>query len=429
MDLLISACGSYGDVLPMVGLGVAAQARGHRAAIIANPYFQAVIEGAGLECVPLGAADEYQELTAHPDLWHPLRGARLVLRRGAAAYLRQLFAILQHRARRGTTLLAAHGLDLASRVVHDARQIPLATVHFAPLAFRSLFDSPRFVGFLAGDRVPRWAKAAQLWAGDRWMIDPLLCPELNGLRRELGLPNVQRVYHRWIHSPQLVLGLFPDWFAAPQPDWPENVQLAGFPLWDSRPDEQLGDDVRRFLDEGEPPIAFAPGSANAQAADFFAAAVAICQRLGRRGVLLTKYRQQIPRALPTDVRHFEFVPFSRLLPRTAAVVHHAGIGTCAQSLASGTPQLAMPMAFDQFDNAERLRRLGVGASVPARRFTAERAAAALDALLASPTTAEQCRTWSLRCDGRRALESAVDALEAAFLRAIDAPRETAPQNG
>jgi rhamnosyltransferase subunit B len=51
-----------------------------------------------------------------------------------------------------------------------------------------------------------------------------------------------------------------------------------------------------------------------------------------------------------------------LLPQVAALVHHGGIGTTAAALAAGIPQLIAPFAFDQFDNAARTVRLGVGQS-------------------------------------------------------------------
>src|SRR6185436_2126361 len=57
----------------------------------------------------------------------------------------------------------------------------------------------------------------------------LLGRELNALRRSLGLPPVRRVFQWWF-SPQLLIGMFPEWFGQPQPDWPSQVKLAGFPL-------------------------------------------------------------------------------------------------------------------------------------------------------------------------------------------------------
>ena len=69
--------------------------------------------------------------------------------------------------------------------------------------------------------------------------------------------------------------------------------------------------------------------------------------------LLTRYPEQLPPALPASVRHERYVPFSAILPRCAAIVHHGGIGTCAQALAAGIPQLVSPFGFDQPDNAVR----------------------------------------------------------------------------
>jgi rhamnosyltransferase subunit B len=72
------------------------------------------------------------------------------------------------------------------------------------------------------------------------------------------------------------------------------------------------------------------------------------------------------------------------LPRCSAIVHHGGIGTTAQGLAAGVPQIVMPMAHDQPDNAERLIRLGVGRSLPPRAFNEANLCAALDASIDRP---------------------------------------------
>jgi rhamnosyltransferase subunit B len=111
------------------------------------------------------------------------------------------------------------------------------------------------------------------------------------------------------------------------------------------------------------------------------------------------------------VKHFTFVPFSLLLPRASALVHHGGIGTCAQGLASGLPQLVMPMAYDQLDNALRLKRLGVGEFVPLKKFTPNRVTPALEKLLTSPTVAERAKHWTAKCDAVASLARAGDLLE------------------
>ena len=68
------------------------------------------------------------------------------------------------------------------------------------------------------------------------MIDSELAPELNAFRRELGLAPVRRIFGGYIRSPQLVLGLFDNWFAPTQPDWPSNLHLTGFVLYNLLPE-------------------------------------------------------------------------------------------------------------------------------------------------------------------------------------------------
>jgi UDP:flavonoid glycosyltransferase YjiC (YdhE family) len=408
---IITALGSYGDVHPMVGLGCALASRGHRVKIITNPYFEDVVTGAGLELVPLGERDEYGRLSEHPDLWHPVRGPRLVLSYASARKLRPLYELLVANYVAGDTVFCAHTMDMASRTAGEKLGAPCASVLFAPGVLWTVHDSPRLKGALLGPWVPRWLKQLQFTVVDQFIMGRLLGPEINGLRRELGLAKVKRIFSDWLFAGDLVLGLFPDWFGPLQPDWPTNVKAVGFPLWDAPGEQKLPDDVRAFLDAGSPPIAFSPGSANKVAHSFFAAGVDACQRLGRRGILLTKYDHQLPAKLPKSVKHVGFVPMSRLLPRTAAIVHHGGIGSCGQSFAAAVPQVIRPMSYDQFDNSRRVVRLGVGAEISVRQFSGERVAAAISKLLSSRDVATRCRELAAKCNGRESLTAACVALE------------------
>ena len=132
--------------------------------------------------------------------------------------------------------------------------------------------------------------------------------------------------------------------------------------------------------------------------------------LGRRGILLTRHAHQLPTSLPGEVRHVAYAPFGELLPMCAAVVHHGGIGTTARALAAGTPQLVLPWAWDQPDNAARVRRLGAGSSLGPRYRSAARLAEALSELL-KPEAQARCRALSARFGDDDALERAAVWLE------------------
>jgi UDP:flavonoid glycosyltransferase YjiC (YdhE family) len=259
--------------------------------------------------------------------------------------------------------------------------------------------------------LPRPARKLIYGALENMLMQPIFGRPINKFRRELGLRPVRRIITHWCHSPNRVIGLFPDWFGPPQKDWPPQVKLTGFPLYDEKDVTPLPPELETFLQSGTPPIAFTPGSAMFFGQKFFAAAAEACQRMGRRGVLLTRHAEQIPANLPAGVIHIPFAPFGLLLPRCAAVVHHGGIGSIAQGLSSGVPQLIMPMNFDQPDNAYRVKRLGVGDYLFPKQFTGGNAAAALDRLIQSPSVAQSCRQIAQRIAATDALTQTAECIE------------------
>ncbi|MHC4407429.1 MAG: glycosyltransferase [Planctomycetota bacterium] len=382
---VITALGSAGDVYPFLAIGHALKARGHDVVLHASEYFTEKIEAAGLEFGGGSSRERFERLIRDPRLWHPTKAFSFVMREGIIPELPRLFEAIREEARRGDTVLVASSLDFASRIVRDLEPVKLATVHLAPVVFRSLYALPRLGTKRVPTRLPRIVKRLMWWAADR-AFDPAYVPAINQLRAQHGLAPVHRPMKGWWHSPDLVLGLFPDWFGVPQPDWPAQLELTGFVRYDSR--DALDPELDAWLDAGDPPILFTAGSANIQATQFLRESAIACERMGARGLLVSN--SSAPEPLPDSIRHRSYVPFGAVLPRTAALVGHGGIGTCAQGLAAGVPQLVASMAHDQFDNAGRLEDLGVGAQLTHSQYTGARAAEMLRALLSSREVAEAC---------------------------------------
>jgi UDP:flavonoid glycosyltransferase YjiC (YdhE family) len=105
------------------------------------------------------------------------------------------------------------------------------------------------------------------------------------------------------------------------------------------------------------------------------------------------------------------------------VVHHGGVGTAAQGLAAGVPQLIMPMAHDQPDQAQRLKRLGVADWLLPKDFQADAVAARLQQLLKAEKTAAACRDMKARMAAQMPAERVADLLQSAFTPAM---RATSP---
>jgi UDP:flavonoid glycosyltransferase YjiC (YdhE family) len=402
MKFLLLPLGTAGDVHPFLGVGRVLRARGHHVTVITNGHFEPLSRSLGLEFIALGTEQDYQRVLADPDLWHPLRCARVLTRWGLPLIPHQFEIIRQHHEP-GQTIVVSGAGALGARIAHDKLGVPLATLFLQPGLIPSIYQSPVLPPLPPLPRlVPRFVRRLLYWGLDR-VAQRLLGPAVNTFRGSLGLPPAYHLLSSYWFAPQLVVGMFPDWFGPPQPDWPLQIRLAGFPLYDGRVEEQLARKAEEFLQGGEPPIIFTPGTGMKHGQSFFRAAVQACRQLGRRGLLLTRYAEQVPTALPASVCHFAYLPLGQLLPRAAALVHHGGVGTVSQALAAGVPQLIRPVAYDQPDNALRVQQLGVGDWLSPRAFRAPAVGRKLHRLLTSPAVAECCRASARRLAGVEAL--------------------------
>lgn len=406
-NILLPTIGSAGDVHPLLAIGCTLRDRGHRVTIVTNPLHEEVIRGAGLQFHPIGTAEQAQDLLDNPDLWHPRRGFETIARGAILPAMRPVYDFIAAQDP-SNTIVAAQSMAIGARLAHEKLGIPFATVHLQPSLIRSVIDPP-----INGVAIPSWwprlLKRAWWRMVDALVIDRALGFDINVYRAELGLPPLMRVFDEWLHSPQCVLGLFPDWFAPPQEDWPANVHLTGFPLYDAGEGAPLPDALQAFLDGGDAPLVFTFGSAMQHGTELFAAAIEATQQLGKRAVLLTGDRSQLPHSLPPNMHHEPYVPLGDLLPHAALLGHHGGIGTLSQGFASGVPQLVMPLTHDQPDNGRRLERLGAGRSLSASRLPAM--ARTIAALLNDDAVRARCRELAQRVDARRAREAAADVIE------------------
>jgi UDP:flavonoid glycosyltransferase YjiC (YdhE family) len=407
--VILVPVGSSGDVLPMVALGRQLRLRGHDVRVLASPYFRAAIEAAGLVLEPFGTQEQYLRAAGDPRLWHRRQGFRVIAGELVGPAIGRMYEQIADLYAPGRTIAAGSILALGARLAQERLGLPYATVHLQPSVLRSLIDPPAL-----GVPMPRAHVGRRLffWLADALLVDRHLRPPINEQRQRLGLAPIRHV-EPWWHSPQRVIGLFPDWFAPPPADWPGQIVLTGFPLADDGEAQPLSEALDRWLDEGDPPIVFTFGSAMMHAGRLFAAAAGACDRLGCRGLLLTPFPAQIPSRLPPGVVHHPAAPFGDLFGRTAAVVHHGGIGTTAHALAAGRPQLVIPFAHDQPDNAGRVSRLRAGRTMRAGAVTPTRLARELDRLLVDTPIKAAARQYAKRLRSpERDIGTACDLIEA-----------------
>lgn len=389
--ILLCTIGSAGDVNPFIGIGRELKKRGFRVVLITSQYFETQARSVGLEFFGLGSAEDYQSIIQDPDLWSPDKGFKVFAERVVFPIMEPAYEIIAG-FDPSKTILIAQGQFFAAHIAHEKLGFPFITIHLQPAAFRSVHEFP-----LLPVRLPPLLIRGLFSLIDALLLDKLFAPNINRFRQRLGLPAINKIFGGWMHSPQKNLGLFPDWFAQPQPDWPPQTQLTSFVYYDKKTgneDKELPRELETFLNAGKAPIIFTAGTAMKHADQFFRDCMEACQLLGQRGILLTQHPEQLPSELPQGIQHFAYLPFSEVLPRALALVHHGGIGTTAQAIAAGIPQVIRPMAHDQPDTAARVEKLGIGATISPKKFNAASLAEKLNSLITSQVVLERCKIYA-----------------------------------
>ncbi|UUL82581.1 nucleotide disphospho-sugar-binding domain-containing protein [Sphingomonas qomolangmaensis] len=185
-------------------------------------------------------------------------------------------------------------------------------------------------------------------------------------------------------SPATDIMLCPEWYALPQSDWPPATILAGFPF-DRRPvaASSIAKDA----------IVFTSGTGTIDGPDFARKSAIVAANVGKRALVLSK---SLSHAESHDsmVTTMPFVDLAAVLPGAAAIVHHGGIGTIAEAVRAGVPQLIAAGRFDQPDNAVRIAQLGLGGAILSNRPDPGVISATLLRVLASTHVRSQLRVAS-----------------------------------
>ncbi|WP_424362344.1 glycosyltransferase [Methylocystis parvus] len=379
--ILIATFGSLGDLHPFVALAHALAREGFAPVIATSAAYADYILGEGLRFAPI--RPDADDLTSRlgMDLGEIARKMseddKFLFDTLIFPHLRESYDDLLA-ASEGAVAIVSHSLAFSARIVAEARGLPLATVLLSPMMLYSAYDPP------LGSRAPlRRAPIGKVEiAYNRFLLwslshaIALWAEPLRRLRRELGLkPRYGLDLLLGVKSSDAVIGLFSPTLAPPQPDHGSRTLIAGHTFHDRYlAGGELPPHLAAFLDDGPPPIVFTLGSFVARARrDFYRDCVSVARRLGKRAAILA-HEDDVPelaREQDGDVCIASYAPHSAVFPRAFAVVHHGGVGTTGQAMRAGRPQLVTPFLGDQFDNAERVQRLGVARVLDGKTATPE----------------------------------------------------------
>lgn len=391
--IVLTTFGSLGDLHPYIALALELKRRGHRPIIATSPVYRDRVEPLGLGFHP--TRPDFPSPEEDPEYARELTRLAMDARSGAEFVGRELFAKPVRESYADLTeaasdadLLITHPITFAGPLVAQVTGVRWISSVLSPIVFFSAYDPlipPHMVSMAKGLGLlpPPLIRLMRVVA--RRMVKPWF-EEVESLRKELGLPYRGIPIFEGQHSPELVLAMFSKVLAEPRPDWPPNTHVTGFCFYDkqqaSDAPSALQPELKKFLDEGSAPILFTLGSSAVwDAENFFHESVEAAQRLGERAVLLIGHEGNRPDNLPPDVAAFDYVPYGEIMARAKLIVHQGGVGTTAQALLAGKPQLFVPFSHDQPDNAWRVRRLGIASLLSRKAYRAARVVKELRPLL------------------------------------------------
>ena len=411
--IVIAAFGSLGDLHPFLAIAAELQHRGHTPVLATAQFYRERIEELGFEFAPVGPSVSPQDPALVHRLMRTVRGPEYLFRKVFLPHVAEMYAQLE-RICANADLLVAGEMVLIARSLAEKTGIPWVSVLLSPISFLSAHDPSILPGVLFTQTVRSWptifhrAFLKLPSAIFRQWSKPLL-----DLRKSLNLPDDPDALRTGKFQANRVLAMFSPTFASPQPDWPDNTLQTGFAFHEqprTPEQEETQKRIDNFLASGPPPFVFTLGSAAVHAAgDFFPISARAAHRLGVRAVLVGD-----PRGLSSPtILTVPYADYSRLFPHAAAIVHQGGIGTTAEALRAGRPQVVVAFNFDQPDNAARIERLGVGIQQSRRSWKPRQAHYSLLRLMRDNSFTERARQISKQIrteDGTTAAANTIEAL-------------------
>jgi UDP:flavonoid glycosyltransferase YjiC (YdhE family) len=390
--VVLATVGSLGDLHPFIAVGAALRERGVHAVIACAGEYRSKVEAAGLAFHSLRPGFDEIQRDLRLDREQLTRGviehSDFLFRRLVLPYLRISYEDMME-VTADADLVLPSSLAFGARLAAEKRGIAWMAVVLQPMMFLSSYDPPvipkaEWLSALLRKLGPVPTRCAMFAL--KKAVNVLFRP-LHALRADLGLaPTARDPLFDGQFSEAGAIGLYSRLLGDAQPDYPQPTSIVGFATFDSEDGFAVGIDpeLDAFLRAGTPPLVFTLGSLIVNSpGSFYREGLSAAQALGRRAVLL------VGEEAFADFVHFgseevfvcAYASHSLLFPRAAAIVHHGGIGTLAQALRSGRPQLIVPHFADQLDNAARAARLQVARIASPQRFSSASAQRSLGCLL------------------------------------------------
>lgn len=363
MEFLFYSLGTTGDALPFIKLAKSLNASGAKAAFIGNEKFITTATTMGVECFSVSTKAAYESAYNNPLTWSR-NHAQNHYNEFHFPAIKPTFKVIQNVIEKGAKPLIIYQDALSgARMAAEEFGLQSCQVVLAPQGISSAL-SPSYPmrrqveERLWGEIFPQIRQKAKNDTFDR-----LVRPLINPARKELGLKQWSLADLPDMETSPYVLALFPEWFKPNPGDWPKQLINTGFILGDTQ-NNQSNARLDEFINRYGQPLVFTFGTGIPVTSLLIDKIRNLCRVVGKPGVFVAhSEKEKFIENGEFPVLTLPSVPFSYLFAQAALVIHHGGIGTCAQALAAGVPQVISPYTFDQPDNAFLLWELGISNAI------------------------------------------------------------------
>ena len=357
MNITILTYGSRGDVQPFLPLSLGLIERGHAVKLAAPSRFKNLVEGYGIQFVPLAGEPE--------DLSRRLNDA-------GYNFVKMVREMMKHAIEIGADILhqtedACQDADLIihtfSHVVgaHTlAREKNLPDIHVQ--GFPMFTPTGDYPNVTMPDLKLRSLNrlSHSLSKKITWWTSSL---GFEQVRRRAGLPK-RKLYFPFDENthrpPTPILCAWSPSVLPPSHDWNTNVHVTGYYFFDADESYQAPAELQNFLDAGPAPVCVTFGSmVNRDAERIDHIVREALTRTNNRGIVLSGWGGIKDRA-SENMLYLEAVPHDWLLPRCKMVIHHGGAGTTSAGLRAGIPNIVVPFTADQPFWGRRVHAIGAG---------------------------------------------------------------------
>ena len=112
----------------------------------------------------------------------------------------------------------------------------------------------------------------------------------------------------------------------------------------------------------------------------------------------------------------QFLPQPSILPQCDLLITHGGNNTVCEGFHFGLPMIALPLFWDQYDNAQRLRETGFGERVDTYAWTDDELIGAVNRLLANDALRDRMRSNAAAIQADPGRVHGADVIEAVAIK-------------